>query len=105
MAAIRVYGHKGCPLTAETVEWLESCGAAVLSVDKDEQSPSPAVQARIASFAGPPAPCSAAESALLADGASAGGDTAGKGHDAPYVVRGDRVVLATDPASLSSLIY
>lgn len=97
MAAIRVYGHKGCPLTAETVEWLESCGAAVLAVDVNEQSPSPAVQARMASFVEP------GNAAALAEALQAG--SADPAEELPIVVRGERVVIASDPSRIASLIY
>lgn len=99
MAAIRVYGHKGCPLTAETVEWLESCGANVLTVDVGEQMPSPAVQARLAAFAEPGGFSAGAPS--LHEDAPAGDEP----QAIPIVVRGERVVLAGDPARIASLIY
>lgn len=97
MAAIRVYGHKNCPLTAETVEWLESCGAAVLTVDVSEQSPSPAVQARMASYVEPGN--SASLLAALQEGSLDGAE------ELPIVVRGERVVIASDPSRIASLIY
>jgi hypothetical protein len=103
MAVIRIYGAAGCPRVSEAADFLNTHGASVECLDLSESAPPASVLARVATLA--PAWPSDSESAEAAQAALAPEANNGHSSSGPLVVRGGRVVVSTDPASLSSLMY